>query len=203
MCDAPTSGDDKLEFAAAQAAGWSSEDLEWEITQECAAKCMDEGDVTGALGYWKTGLSLARSHFSLDDPRFGTSLANWAFGLRTEGHDRAAATCFAESLKVWSTYGLWVQAMPLEQRARSSLFHLRMELRHREQYDRSARERLQRFGEEAHKAIVDLAAGMAPWSRGYSRWRAEKPATFGERRKFLSACLLLVSRSSRQSDTET
>ncbi|MEM7222027.1 MAG: hypothetical protein AAF495_03550 [Pseudomonadota bacterium] len=194
MSGVPTLEDDKLDLAAAKAAGWSSEDLEWEIKQERAAAHLRAQDLTQAGNFWQDGLELARAHFAENDPRLGTSLANAAYGLRAAGNNSLADSRFAESLRVWSGYGLWIQAMPLDQRARSSLFHLRMELKHRDQYEKTARERLRRFGEESHKAIVELAAGGPPLLRGLERWRAEKPATFSERRKFLSACLLLVSR---------
>ena len=196
MSGAPTSAGSTLDLAAALAAGWSAEDLEWEVKQERAAELARDGDLAGAARRWQDCLSLARAHFGQDDPRLGTSLANAGYGARAEGKETLAAANLSDALRVWSGYGLWIEAMPLDQRARSSLFHLRMELRHREQYQKTARERLRRFGEESHKAIVALAEGGEPLVRGFERWRAEKPATFSERRKFLSACLLLVSRPS-------
>ncbi len=196
MSDASTSVPDKLDFAAALAAGWSLEDLEWEVKQERAADFAHAGDLEQAAPLWAACLELARAHFKADDPRLGTSLANAAYGAQQAQGGSAAAATYQEALQVWTGFENWIQAMPLEQRARSSLFHLRMEMLHRDKYAATARERLRRFGEESCGAIADLAAGKPPPTRGLERWRAEKPAIFGETRKFLSACLLLVSRPS-------
>ena len=193
MSDAPTSAVDTLDLAAARAAGWSMAEIEWEVKCERAALLAEEGRPDEAAALWRKSLELARDDFSEDDPRLGTSLANAALALRQAGNGAAAAQLFAEAHRVWEASPQWIAEIALEPRARSSLFHLRMEARHRDKYDATMRERLSRFAEETREHLRALAEGRPSTWRGLARWRAEKPPTYGERRKFMAACLLLAS----------
>jgi hypothetical protein len=144
----------------------------------------------------QAGWSLARKTFSVDDPRLGTSLANMAFALRETGRSEAAVPLFEEARQVWDASFAWIEALKLERRARSSLFHLRMETLHRDKYEAHFRERLRRFAAEARSAVAVMAEGGPQPERCLPRWRSEKPPTFWDSRKLLAACLLLVSRPS-------
>ena len=193
MSGAPTSAVDKLDLAAAQAAGWSMAEVEWEVKCERAALLAEEGRPSEAADLWREVLELARANFADNDPRLGTSLANAGLVLQNEGNKAAAALLFAEAARIWDANPQWIAEMALEPRARSSLFHLRMEARHRDNYDATMRERLTRFADEARNHLHALSEGRAPAWRGLARWRAEKPPTYGERRKFMAACLLLAA----------
>lgn len=193
MSGAPTSAVDKLDLAAARAAGWSMGEVEWEVKCERAALLAEEGRPSEAAALWQDALTIARANFAETDPRLGTSLANTALVLQGEGNKAAAAPLFAEAARIWDASPQWIADMALEPRARSSLFHLRMEARHRDNYDATMRERLTRFADEAQNHLRGLADDRpSPW-RGLARWRAEKPPTYGERRKFMAACLLLAA----------
>lgn len=189
MSDEPTSAPD---FAAARAAGWSSGDLEWEAKAEQAAQLDRDGAAEQAAALWHQALTLAQSDFAENDPRLGTSLANVALAERRAGRAPAAAQHFAAARRIWDASAFWVDSLAPERRARSSLFHLRMEARHRETYDANFRRRLHRFAEEARENLRALEQDEPPPHRGVERWRAEKPGHYGESRKLLAACLLLA-----------
>ena len=183
---------DGNEIAAAAAAGWTALDLAWEAKMEEAGTCFASGDRDAAAALWRESLGLARRDFETTDPRLGTSLANAALAARQAGDGTSAQSLFAEARRIWDASSFWVDALAPERRARSSLFHLRMEARHRETYDAQFRNRLHRFGEEARESLRALEAGEPSPHRGLARWRAEKPARYGDSRKFLAACLLLA-----------
>ena len=156
MSDAPTLAVDTLDLAAAQAAGWSMADVEWEVKCERAALLAEEGRPDEAAALWREVLELARANFSEDDPRLGTSLANAALALRDRGDKAAAATLFSQAARIWDASPQWIAEVALEARARSSLFHLRMEARHRDKYDATMRERLTRFAEETRDRLGEF-----------------------------------------------
>jgi tetratricopeptide (TPR) repeat protein len=194
MSEKPTSAGDNLELSEALQAGWSADEVAWELRQEAAALAAYEGDIEKALPLWRDALALARKTFSVDDPRLGTSLANMAFALRETGRSEAAVPLFEEARQVWDASFAWIEALKLERRARSSLFHLRMESLHRDKYEAHFRERLRRFAAEARSAVAVMAEGGLQPERCLPRWRSEKPPAFWDSRKLLAACLLLVSR---------
>ena len=81
--------------------------------------------------------------------------------------------------------------------ARSSLFHMRMEARHREVY----RERwLKRWKEIAGEATAKVAAlsdtsylQAAAAADALARWRRERPAMLNDTRKLMAAAFLLLA----------
>ena len=194
MSEKPTSAGDNLELSEALKAGWSPDEVAWEVCQEAAAQAAYDGDIEKSLPLWRDALSLARKTFGSDDPRLGTSLANMAFALRETGRAEAAGPLFEEARHVWDASFAWVEALKLERRARASLFHLRMETLHRDKYEAHFRERLRRFAAEARSAVAVMADGGPQPERCLPRWRSEKPPACWDSRKLLAACLLLASR---------
>ena len=181
---------DERALAAARAAGWRESDLEWESASERALALAGEGEWGEAAGLWSRALVLARERFAPDDPRLGCGLANFAAApfFRGEGAD---AKALAEAREVWARGPGWIDRMRMEQRARSSVHHLRMEAKNRRIYDAAARRRLHDFAAEAREALEHFARGGEVAPRPLKRWRAESPPIFGDSRKILSACLLL------------
>lgn len=177
---------DKDTLTAAQAAGWCVADLEWECRQETAATFAVAGDRRDAERYWRECLTLAQSHFSADDPRLGTSLANVA-----AIPDHAdAKKLLATAKEIWQLSPLWIDKMRVEQRARSSLHHLRLERHNHRVYQSNARRQLQDIAAMARA----LLAGEIRRTMGeqLAQWRKEKPPVFGDSRKLLSAGFLLA-----------
>ena len=185
--------DSGLDPTALAAAGWSHMELTWEFKQESAAALAAEGLHDDAACLWADALFIARTNFANNDPRLATSLANHGFALRRCGDMEIARDLFAEALRVWDSSAPWIDSLNIESKARSSLFHLRLEVRHREAYKKTARARLHRFAGEARAAVSALAAGEKPEKDGFSRWKAEKPAIYCDSRKLLAAALLVAS----------
>jgi hypothetical protein len=95
-------------------------------------------------------------------------------------------------LRVWDASGPWLVAMRPERRARSSLFHLRMEARHRRTYSSNAWQRnreLAAMGRAATRALLD---GKPAIVNTLARWYEEKPDHFCDSRKLLAAVRLIV-----------
>ncbi len=86
--------------------------------------------------------------FEPDDPR--RAATSHALALMAPGPEGAEAGLTA-ALEAWRSAGPWVERMSLGVRARSSLFHMRLESKHRGVYPDIARQRCRRM----------LHAGMA------------------------------------------
>ncbi|MCX7646648.1 MAG: tetratricopeptide repeat-containing protein [Rhodobacteraceae bacterium] len=203
MCARPTSGSEAVaaaprpardaEAAAARAAGWRRGELLWERWQEAAHAALGAGEARRAAALWRRARWLGVAVLPRDDPRRVTGLANAAFADLLAGRSGRAARRYAACAARWRA-GLagWVAAVEPRGRARSSLFHLRLERRHRETYAEVLRRRLMAFGAETGAALEDLAAGRIPAAGFLRRWRGEKPPVFDDRRRFLAAALLLA-----------
>ncbi len=187
--------DSEPDSNAAELAGWTETDLSWERLQEAAAAHAKQGQLEAAAPLWAKALFLARSEFSKHDPRLATSLANHAYALRSRGENNSAEILFREALVVWDSTASWIWGLRIEHGARSSLFHLRMETRHRKTYEATARKRLHRFADEGRTAIATLAGGESGVRDLYRRWNGEKPPTFNDARKLLGAVFLIAPAS--------
>ncbi len=128
MSGALTSAVDPRVLEALIRAGWREADLAWETRQAEAAEHDASGRRDQAAALWAEGLRLARAAFAGNDPRLAASLANQAQALRRAGRDQAARALFEEALLAWDASGPWVAALAPERRARSSTFHLRLDL---------------------------------------------------------------------------
>jgi tetratricopeptide (TPR) repeat protein len=73
------------------------------------------------------------------DPRLAGSLNNLALAFRIKHDFDEAERIYRRALQNWKSAAHWVETMQLRQRARSSLFHLRLESKHRKKYDNIAR----------------------------------------------------------------
>jgi len=177
------------------AAGWIRADVEWE--DEAAGHCerLARGEEAEARAHAGACLFLARQSFADDDPRLATSLANYARRLAGDG-DPAGDALWQEARRRWPQTRSWIAAMSAPRVARSSLFHMRMEQRHRTTYEErwrirwhdlalSAKARLE--GQELARPVDREAAAGA-----LERWRRERPAMLNDTRKLMAAVLLLL-----------
>jgi hypothetical protein len=129
MSDAPTS-------AAEAALAWTEADAAWEELQRRAA-----GARRHLRRRWQLeALEIVRqpSFGRAGDPRRATSLAHRALASEAAGLEQA----LGEALAAWDAGLGWAESMALPPRARSSLFHLRLEAKHPGVYAEAQRSRV-------------------------------------------------------------
>ena len=179
------------EWAMAERAGWRKADLAWEKLQERGNTQFLAGDRAAATKSWRRAGRIAFWRFSLSDPRRATSLANLALIDRLSGKESRARRRYARARRIWRCVDRFIARMRIARRARSSLFHLRMEAKHWTTYEENTRKRMIAFALETADALAALERGEAPPCRLFGRWRAEKPAVFDDTRIFLAAALMV------------
>jgi hypothetical protein len=179
------------------AAGWSEADLAWEGIAERAAEAVAQQDYMRAKDEAGQALQIARAEFEPIDPRLGTSLANFGLCLHLSGHSAGVAPLYTEALEVWRRADPWIARMDAPRTARSSLFHMRMEARHRDTYRARWQERWQEMAGEAKARLEALnacpGAPDATASDASARWRRERPAMLNDTRKLMAAAFLLLA----------
>lgn len=194
MFASPISASDKAACARSPfGPGWRRRDLWWERLQERANRDWEEGARSRALNRFLVARWLALALLPHDDPRQATSLANAAFAARVRGAEKTAARRYARALRRWEGVSGTINSLDFAPSARSSLFHLRMELRHRGAYEANRRLRLARFVAEAGEALAALADGRPCPGSLFPRWKGMKPPVTDDSRKLLAACLLIRS----------
>ena len=197
MCDGPISVAESWSPTELLAAGWSEADLAWEQAAEAAAAALAAGDSDRAKEEAGKALQLARENLEGIDPRLGTSLANYALCLAASGGE-GSASLLREALAVWRGTGPWIARMDAPRVARSSLFHMRMEQRHRDTYRARWQQRWAEIAAEA-KARLDVLSRDsaeipdATAAETLSRWRRERPAMLNDTRKLMAAAYLLLA----------
>ena len=178
-------------------AGWSETDLAWETAAEATADAAAQNDYLLAKEEAGQALQMARANFEPIDPRLGTSLANYGVCLNLTGDDQAKASLFAKALEVWKGSAPWIARMDAPRVARSSMFHLRMEARHRDTYRGLWQQRWREIAAETVKRLDALNAPdtviTAPASDTLAVWRRERPAMLNDTRKLMAAALLLLA----------
>lgn len=185
------------EMRQALAAGWRRVDLWWERRQEQAHRALAEGKFRRAKRSFRMAYGLARFVLPTDDPRQATSIANLAALARLDGADARAERLYACARRLWANTPKHLEKIHIQPRARSSLFHLRMEVKHWDTYQSNMKARLGKFIQESDEALQALSESSSSPHRLVSRWRGEKPAVFDDTRKLLAACLLIAGVSTR------
>ncbi|MFQ5564854.1 MAG: tetratricopeptide repeat-containing protein [Paracoccaceae bacterium] len=184
--------DPATERTAALKAGWHAADLDWERLQEEGNALLCSGDRDGAARCFRRAGWIALWHFLPTDPRRATTLANLGLADRLAGREGRARRRYARARRIWGAVGGFIGAMRIARRARSSLFHLRMEARHWDTYQANMRTRMTAFAAETAAALAALERGQPPACRLFERWRAEKPPVYDDTRKILAAALLIA-----------
>ena len=178
-------------------AGWSEEDLAWEAAAERTADAAAKEDNIGAKDEAGEALRLARATFEPNDPRLGTSLANFGICLSLAGDNEGYDSLIAKALESWRGATLWIARMEAPRVARSSLFHLRMEALHRDTYRTRWQKRWNEIAADATKRLSALSANevsiAAPESDVTELWRRERPAMLNDTRKLIAAASLLLA----------
>jgi hypothetical protein len=196
MCGGPISVPDSWSFEELLAAGWRAEDLEWENLCEAALEHLAAGRLEDARQHLAHCVRIAHESFAEDDPRLGTSLFNHGAALIAAGEEKASGRTLADAAKVWERCDTWVAAMTAPRVARSSMFHMRMEQRHRATYEERWRVKWAELVAEARGQIegsgpLRLVSAETAGER-LGRWRRERPAMLNDTRKLMAAVLLLA-----------
>ena len=195
MSEQPTSAfEAEADHVVARNAGWRRVDLEWERLQEQGNTLLGSGNLVGATRCFRRAGWIAFWRFEKDDPRRVATLANLALADRIDGHEGRARRRYAKARRLWAERDPWIEGMTVARRARSSLFHLRMEARHWETYRDNTCARMRAFGAETAEALAALERSEAPPHRLFDRWRGEKPSVFDDTRRFLAAALMVGHR---------
>jgi hypothetical protein len=177
-------------------AGWSENDLAWETLTERMFAAAVDGDTDLAKAEAGEALRLARESFEPIDPRLGTSFANFGICLSLAGDKDALASLVAKGLETWRSTMPWIARMQAPRVARSSMFHLRMEVLHRDTYRATWQKRWHEIAEDAIRRLAALSDGgvvTAPDGERIAAWGRERPAMLNDTRKLLAAGSLLLA----------
>jgi hypothetical protein len=181
------------------AAGWRQEDLDWEGAAENALEFFAKGEDEKARSETARAVRIATANFSDDDPRLGCGLANHGAALIAAGLGEKSSRTVADAIAVWRRCDRWVAGMTAPRVARSSLFHLRMEQRHRATYEARWRIKWAELVESARASVPTSGALVlvtpAEAAERLARWRRERPAMLNDTRKLMAAVLLLACRA--------
>ena len=165
-------------------AGWTPEELYWE---ELSATCLALAGKPQAEQYWREAARVAPETFAADDPRRAASLANLALVEPAE-----APRLLAEALALWQGSNGWLNSLRPERRARSSLFHFRLQSKHRGGYDHWSHRRYRLLHGEGLRRLTARAGGGLVEDESYATWRGKRPATFDDARRLTAAVYLIA-----------
>lgn len=185
-------------------AGWSEADLAWEAAAERTAEAIAQQDHMRAKDEAAQALQIARADLEPIDPRLGTSLANYGLCLHLSGHSDGVAPLLGEALDVWRRADRWIARMDAPRVARSSLFHMRMETRHRDVYRARWQIRWQEIAADARMRVALVAREGVPdliSSDALPLWRRERPAMLNDTRKLMAAAFLLLAPPAPKADS--
>ena len=184
-----------VEVRAAKDSGWSRSEIAWERVQEVANSRVVSGSIIRPAVMFLLAYLLGELAMGRQDRRRITALANLAYTFRRFGAEQIARNLYRKADRRWRSLPLSLDHIEISPRARSSLFHMRMEAVHRETYRANRVRRLENFVAESAECLGSLCAGNQLPHRLYSRWMGEKPPVFDDSRRILAACLLIAGES--------
>ncbi len=173
--------------------GTSDAELSWATYQEAAASRFDARQQQAARNEWRAAFEIAE-RFDANDPRRAASLNNMGIGLRIESGYRESERLYREAEQAWKNAALWVEDMRLQPRARSSLFHLRLEASHAQTYKRPLLARWQRLLSAGYAVTLNNLAELFERSGRLSQARLLYAQAFQTRAKATDAAEPLASR---------
>ncbi len=171
--------------SVADPAGWRLADLLWESLTEAALAAHDAGRRAEAVRLWQEAEHHG-AHFADNDPRRAATLNN--AGVADGGS--GAEALYRRALEAWKAADAWVGLMAVEPRARSSLFHLRLENKHRDRYKDFVRADYRSLLQAGAAVASANLAGSGDHESSLARWRSTRPAHLSDLRKLTAAALL-------------
>jgi hypothetical protein len=178
----------------ARKAGWSRADLVWERLMEAANQSWVNKNTKKSARLFRQAALVARLFFDRTDLRRATTAINLAIIQITKDHMGRATEYQNTALKIWPEAPNVIRDMTVAPRARSSLYHLRMETLHRDTFHDNMRIRFNRFAAETAETLQGLTEQSKSKHRHFARWRGERPSVYDDTRKILGACLLIIDR---------
>lgn len=112
----------------------------WVEYNEYAVSAFFQGEHILAKEQWQMAKYLSET-FDEGDPRLACSINNLSVGFLLNNEIQNAEKGFIEAMQLWEMAGDWIAKMELPQKARSSLFHLRMEQKFKEKYDQISKKK--------------------------------------------------------------
>ncbi|VDC33448.1 hypothetical protein [Pseudogemmobacter humi] len=134
----------------------------WLGLQRRGAGALQRGARRRAALWFRLAWALALT-FRRDDPRRAAGLALLA---RADRQEARAARRLARALALWPGVMARLEAGPAPQTARSSAFHLRMEVRHRAACEAMARREVMDLGRRMEQAMRSGAPVPPPMGSG-------------------------------------
>ena len=131
----------------------------WVKLSETAASEFEAGRLSVAVEQWRKAYDASQG-FDNRDPRLASSLNNLAITYRLNGNLAEAEGYYRRAIDGWDAASSWVDRMKLAPRARSSLFHLRMERRHSKEYHRIALKKYRQLLPGAHAGTLNNLAEL-------------------------------------------
>lgn len=178
--------------------GWSDADLEWERLSLQALSDLGEGREQEAFTAIREALYLARTYFAAGDPRLAASLTSQAAALAAADPSAPIDVVVEAAKQAWQACEGALAEMTPPQRARSSLFHLRMEYRHRATYAERWREENRRQLTELRTCLARVEAPVlierAEARVRIAHWERERPTSIDDAGRLLAAFVLLAAR---------
>lgn len=113
------------------------QELAWLEHTEQGAVQANEGRLAAARDSWRQAADIAAT-FDPGDPRRAASWNNAAVGARLQHAMKDAGRLYERALEEWDRVPRWIEQMESPLCARSSVFHLQLELKHRDQFARWA-----------------------------------------------------------------
>ncbi len=168
MCAKPTSVSDILSNRVMERLSKNSDidpDFKWVQKTEKASLDFKSGHFIAAADKWETAQCFTHG-FDPKDPRRAGSLNNLGITFRIRRNFKEAEDLYQCALEGWQSALYWVKTMHLEQRARSSLFHLRMERKHQKKYDDMAR---RKYGNLIHRGRAGTLNNLAELNHSTDR----------------------------------
>lgn len=191
----PFGDDEDRELTMAREAGWSWADLTWERQMENGIAAYKGDDIQTAEILFRQADLLSRAAFPRNDLRKASVAANLALLAAAQGDIKSAQRHQRRALRIWqSSAEKQIDDMQIGPRTRSSLYHLRMETRHRETFHDNMRIRYRKFARETEETLEHLLESSLP-HRHYARWIGERPPVHDDTRKVMAACLLIIDPS--------
>ena len=122
----------------------SGDELAWEALSREALEAHGANRAGEAAVLWRRAALIAAA-FPADDPRRAASLGNEALACALDDDLERAEAGLRAALEAWGDSANWIGGMRVRGTARSSLFHHRLEVRHRASFETHIRARYGRW----------------------------------------------------------